>query len=135
MGEGFLKTDITIRKVDKSLGLVIGFAEIFSTVEKGEYFDAGGDARSELAAVEAWADFLQKGQLLGDMHETADGGDVVFAFPLTKGIAESMGITCETYGVLVGVRPSAEGLAKFASGEYSGFSIGGTRGECEVVES
>ena len=134
MPELFTKRDAAVLKVDADLGLVFGFAEI--TEKDGvEYFDLGGDARTEKAMLGAWTDFFLNGQVLGDMHKTADTGDVLFAFPMTKGIAADLGFVGPTYGMLVGIKPSPEGLAKFQSGEYTGFSIGGRRVEEDIVEA
>lgn len=132
MGKKFRKT-CDIAKIDERLGLVFGFAEIIKNKD-GEYFDTQGDARSDFAALSAWTDFMKVGTL-GDMHEgTDEGGQVVFAFPLTEDIAAALDIQTETYGILVGIQPSPAMLAKFISGEYSGFSIGGERVDEEVVE-
>lgn len=133
MGEKFTK-QIDVMKVDTDLGLVMGFAEITEQDGK-EYFDLGGDARTEKALLSAWTDFFKNGQILGNMHEFADSGDVIFAFPMTKGIANDLGFVGETYGMLVGIQPSEDGLAKFQSGEYTGFSIGGTRELEDLVEA
>jgi hypothetical protein len=62
-----------------------------------------------------------------DAGEVVADGGVVFSFPLTEDIAKSLGIACDRTGWLVALRPSAAVLAKFESGEYRGFSIGGTR--------
>lgn len=134
MSADFTKSIDRIVKIDERLGLVFGFAEIFSDAD-GEYFDLQGDARTEKAAIEAWADFHKAGQVLGDMHNGEDSGDVVFSFPLTEDIAKALDIDTEIFGMLVGIKPSPEMLEKFVSGEYTGFSIGGTRLEEEVVEA
>jgi len=59
---------------------------------------------------------------------------VVFLFPLTSELAKAFEIKTERTGVMVGIKPSPEVLAKFESGEYTGFSIGGERLDEEVVE-
>ena len=133
MSAAFTKRDVQILKVDEDLGLVFGFAEI--TEQDGEeYFDLGGDARTEKALLGAWTEFFKNGQVLGDMHTSADSGDVIFAFPMTRAIAKQLDFQGTTYGMLVGIQPSADGLEKFKSGEYTGFSIGGTRVAEEIVE-
>jgi hypothetical protein len=68
------------------------------------------------------------------MHKGDPIGTMVFAFPLTTDIAKAFDITTPRTGLMIGMKPSAEVLAKFKSGEYTGFSIGGKRVEEEVVE-
>jgi len=137
--ETFEVSTSKIIKVDDSLGLVFGYGMVCS---KGgeEYFDTQGDAITEKAMVEAACDFMLHSRVSGDMHKAgADGkaeqdGQVVFAFPLTADIAKAFGIATDTLGLMVAVKPSSDVFAKFKSGEYSGFSIGGARIEEEVVE-
>ena len=60
-------------------------------------------------------------------------GRIPFVFPLTAEIAKSMGIITERTGLMIGMKPSPEGLAKFKAGTYKGFSIGGSYGINEEV--
>jgi hypothetical protein len=55
---------------------------------------------------------------------------IVHSFPLTTDIAKALEITTRKTGWLVAMKPNAGVLAKFASKEYKGFSIGGS-GEFE----
>lgn len=120
-------------KVDEGLGLVFGWGIVCT--ENGEpYFDVQGDHIPEGAMLAATADFMVKSRVSGDMHRSEDGV-AVFLFPLTSEIAKAFGIQCSRTGTLVAVKPSAEVLEKFRTGEYTGFSIGGTRVEEEVVEA
>ena len=80
-----------------------------------------------------FADFMLKSRTSGEMHEAVDG-DVVFLFPLTSELAKAFEIKTERTGIMVGIKPSPAVLAKFESGEYTGFSIGGQRLEEEVVQ-
>jgi hypothetical protein len=118
---------VNVLKVDDTLGLVFGWA-IVSTEDGEPYFDTQGDWIPEESMMKAAADFMGNSRVLGDMHQTAEGGAVVFAFPLTAEVAKAFGIVTKTTGLMIGVKPAnAETLAKFKSGEYSGFSIGGRR--------
>ncbi len=122
-----------VEKIDESLGLVFGWAIVCS--EDGEpYFDTQGDHIPEESMLKAASDFMQTSRLSGEMHQVEDG-TTVFAFPLTEDIAEAFGITCKRTGLPVAIKPSRDVLAKFKSGEYTGFSIGGVREEEEVVEA
>jgi hypothetical protein len=127
-----------VLKVHEKLGLVVGYA-IVSKINGKEYFDHHGDHIPEDAMLKASMAFMKTSRISGDMHQRENGqpvmdGDVVFAFPMTDDIAKSLGITVEKTGLLVGISPSAEVLAKFESGEYTGFSIGGHRILDEEVE-
>jgi len=125
---------VDVLKVDESLGIVFGWA-IVSKVNGVDYFDVQGDNITEAAMLKAAADFMLNSRVLGDMHEKAEGGSVLFAFPLTTDVAKAFGITTKQTGLMIGVKPAnAETLAKFVSGEYTGFSIGGRRGKDEDVD-
>jgi hypothetical protein len=59
----------------------------------------------------------------------------VFAFPMTTDIAKAFGVETKTTGLMIGLKPDNNAmLAKFKSGELTGFSIGGFRIEDEGVE-
>lgn len=123
---GYTGKRCDVVKVSEELGLVFGFA-IVSKIDGEPYFDTQGDHIPEQSMLEAATDFMAGVErTAGDMHKTADG-QVVFAFPLTEDIAKSLGIATRMTGLLIAVRPSADVLAKFRSGEYTGFSIGGRR--------
>lgn len=121
-----------VSTINKKLGIVFGWA--VESMRKGaQHFDTQGDHYAEDAMVADFADFMLKSRVQGEMHEVIDG-DVVFLFPLTSELAKAMEITSERTGVMVGIKPSPAVLAKFESGEYTGFSIGGERLDEEVVE-
>lgn len=124
-----------VAKVDEGLGIVFGWA-IICTEKGADYFDTQDDHIPESSMLKAAADFMCHSRVLGDMHRTAEGGSVVFAFPMTQDIAEAFSLgKAEKTGLMIGVKPaSAETLAKFKSGEYSGFSIGGRRITDEEVD-
>ncbi len=84
--------------------------------------------------LKASADFMQHSRVAKDMHAGDQVGDVVFAFPLTTEIAKSLGIKTKKTGLLIGMKPDAETLKKYVSGDYTGFSIGGKRITDEEVE-
>lgn len=115
----------SVTEVDAGLGLVFGWAMVCT--EKGEdHFDSQGDHIPEDVMVEATSDFMENSRIAKDMHSTADPhGTIVHSFPLTKDIAEAMGITTEKTGWMVAMKPSAEILKKYEDGTYTGFSIGG----------
>lgn len=117
--------------VNEELGLVFGYAAI--TKKDGEdYYDLQKDHFSDSALLDAATDFMLSKRVLGDMHEAADGRGVVFSFVLTEELAKAFGIETSTYGWLVGVKPTPAMFEKFKSGEYTGFSVGGSYKKVKV---
>lgn len=120
-----------IIKVDETLGLVFGWAIVCK--ENGEdHFDLQGHHIPEEVMMKAVADFAQSDRVSLDMHEGDPGNSddmkaqVVFMFPLTEEVAKSFNILTDRTGLMIAVKPNNPAtLAKYASGEYKGFSIGG----------
>ena len=130
-----------VDKVDDQLGLVMGYA-IVCTEDGEPYHDLQGDHITENAMLKASLDFMEHSRLIGEMHARDDQGNVVkrgtvpFLFPLTEDIAESLDLSPRRTGLLIAMRPDADMLAKFRSGELTGFSIGGARiTDEEVVDA
>ena len=114
-----------VLKVDESLGLVFGFA-IVCEKDGTPYYDLQGDHVSESEMLKASLDFMENSQVVDEMHDQDDKGTVVFAFPLASDIAKALKVQTDRTGLLIGIKPNADILAKYKSGEYKGFSIGGT---------
>lgn len=148
--EKFFKAKVT--SVDKQHGLVFGWAMI-SKVDGEDYYDLHGDNIEEDEIIKCTLDYMLHSRLAGDMHvrqvkeikgedgtithveATVPAGKIVYGFPLTTDIAKSFGIETKKTGFLIAMKPdSEEVLGKFASGEYTGFSIGGYRGDDEEVK-
>ena len=125
MSDGF---DIRaeVKKVDESLGLVMGWA-IVSTEDGEPYFDKQGDHIPETAMMEAVTDFMKTARVAGEQHDRMDAGTIVHSFPMTADVAKAFGIETTTTGWMVAMQPDAPMLEKFRSGELTGFSIGGRR--------
>jgi len=118
-------------KVDDELGLVFGFAIVCQ--KNGEdYYDLHNDHIPEDAMLKASTDFMLNSRMAGDMHardasgQPVQDGSVVFAFPLTSEVAKSLNIQTDQTGLLIALKASPAVLDKFKSGEYKGFSIGGS---------
>lgn len=133
--------EVSICKVDEGLGIIFGFAMI-TKVGGEEHIDTQDDAVDEFGMIEAVADFMLTKRTGCVMHErtakgeVVEGGDVIFAFPLTQEISKALDIETSRHGLLIGFRPSdPEDLQKAKRGEYTGFSIGGARIEDEVFEA
>lgn len=124
-----LNTAFNFCKVNKKLGLVLGWA-IVCKKEGKEYFDLQGDHITEEAMLEGATDFMLNSRVAKDMHRS-DGtlpGSIVFAFPMTEDIAKAFGVDPSITGLMVAMKPDDKDiLNKFESGEYTGFSIGGSR--------
>lgn len=132
MGEVVPFRKAEVAKFDPGLGLVFGWGIICT--EKGEdHYDLQGDHIPEPVMVEASTDFMLNARVGKEMHRGEQIGSIVHSFPLTKDIAEAMGIQTEKTGWMVAMKPDAAVLQKFADGTYTGFSIGG---DCayELVE-
>ena len=127
------ETRAKVLKVHEELGLVLGWAIVCT--ENGEpYFDKQDDHIPEDAMLKAAADFMENSRLATEMHDRPGAGTVVFAFPLTADVKKAFDITCKTTGLMIALKPDADMLEKFRSGELTGFSIGGIRGDDEIVE-
>ncbi|MCC8945991.1 hypothetical protein H8A97_13000 [Bradyrhizobium sp. Arg62] len=125
-------TEASVFKVDDSLGLVFGWAIVCN--KSGEaYYDSQGDHIPEDSMLKAAADFMKNSRVAKDMHQGDEIGPVVFCWPMTAEIAKAMGIDTDTTGLMIAMLPPADILAKFKSGDYTGFSIGGYRLQDEEV--
>ena len=119
-----------IAKVDEELGIVFGFAIICKDAG-ADYFDKQHDLIPEEAMLDAALDFMVESGRVDDMHDGVDHRRVVFALPLTTGIAKQLGIETPKTGLLIGMKPSPEVFEKYRSGERRHFSIGGACLEAE----
>ncbi len=130
------RIEVAKTSVDSKLGLVFGFA-IVCKLAGEDYYDSGSldpdgnvysDHISEDEMIVAVTDFMKSARIAKEMHDDAGDGQrgvVVHSFPLTTEIAKALGIETETTGWLVAMQPDADMLAKFESGELTGFSVGG----------
>lgn len=117
-------TAVKVCKVDASQGLVFGFAWI--CMEKDQpYFDLQGEHTPENVMLEASTDFMKNSRTAKAMHDGEPIGEVIYGLPLTTDLAKSLDLKTDKTGFIIGMAPNAAALAKFASGEFTGFSIGG----------
>lgn len=116
-------------KVDSELGLIFGFGIVCKVKEEDvhkEYYDTDNQHIPEDVMLKSTTEFMVGKRINNNDHTDNDVGTVVHSFPLTEDIAKSLGIQSDIYGWLVAVKPDAETLQKFKSGEYKGFSIEGS---------
>jgi len=121
--------------IDEEQGLVMGMAIVCT--ENGEpYFDKQGDHIPEDAMLAAATDFMIHSRVAKEMHDGEEVGSIVFAWPMTADVAKAFGIVTKRTGLMIAMKPGDEEmLEKFRSGEYTGFSIGGSRGKDEEVSN
>lgn len=131
--DGAMDKFFKVEATNDALGLVFGWAIVCKGEDGKDYFDSQDDHIPEDTMLREAADFMQNSRMSKDMHVGDQDGAVVFAFPMTGDIAKSLKITTPQTGLLIAMKPSPDVYAKFASGEYTGFSIGGMRGEDEEV--
>lgn len=124
-----------IAKVNDELGLVFGYAVVCKELDLSkaagdrvmvEHYDTQGHHIPEEVMLKAATDFALNSRASKDMHKGEAVQTAVFNFPMTEEIAKALGITIEKSGWLIALKPTPEILAKYKSGEYTGFSIGGT---------
>lgn len=127
------ETRAKVTKVDDDLGLVFGYA-IVCKVDGEDYYDLHGDHIPEDAMLKAATDFMENSRTAKEMHTGESRGTIIFSWPMTSDIAKAFGIETSQTGLMVAMKPDTDMLAKFKSGELTGFSIGGFRGVDEEVE-
>jgi hypothetical protein len=122
-------------KVSDELGLVFGYAIV--CMEKNDagdwvqHFDTQGHHIPESVMLKAAADFALTEASIAksaskDMHEGDDIQVAPFLFPMTTEMADALGMDIKKSGLLIGLKPTAEVLAMYKSGDRTGFSIGGS---------
>lgn len=120
-----------VSKVDTKLGLVFGWGIVCTEKnhagEFEDHYDLQGDHIPVDVMLEATSDFMLNSREAHDMHKGSASrhGAVVHSMPLTREIAKEFGIETSREGWMIAMKPSPAVLAKFESGEYRGFSIGG----------
>ena len=134
-------------KVDEGLGLVFGWA-IICKIDGEDYYDLNVDRDGEHTGkrvpehipedvmLKAAFDFADETDCPGnEMHVGDAKGRHVFMFPMTEDIAKALEITTKHSGLLIAYKPPPDVLAKFKSGQYTGFSIEGFHVDSELVDA
>lgn len=115
-----------VAKVDESLGLVMGWG-LVCTEDGQPYYDAHGDHISETEMLKAATKFMRTKRAAKIMHDGADVGQVVFAYPVLGDVFKALDLPGPSRtGLVIAWSPDDRSmLAKFKSGEWTGFSFGG----------
>lgn len=119
------RKDGGLKTVDAKHNLVFGYALVDKKNGKDVY-DLHGDNITEDAMIVAAEDFAMNSRMAKEMHRGDAVGAVPFVMPITKELRDFIKDNDQT-GLLIGMKLPDEVLAKFESGEYTGFSIGGKR--------
>lgn len=130
-----------VSRVDEKLGVVFGYA-IVCKVDGEDYYDLNIDQDGERvpehipedAMLKSSTVFMEHHRVAKEMHSGDQTGQVVHSLPLTTDIAKALDIVTDKTGWIIGMKPSKAALAKYASGEYTGFSIGGVRIRNEEID-
>lgn len=138
-------------KANTALGIVYGWA-IVCTKNGKPYFDRAGDHIPEDEMEKSAAEFMASSMSMGVNHQKRDTttldrgtvfvkssaqrmGTIVFAWPVTAEIAKKFGMSVAKTGLLVAAKPDDQKVVdRVSKGELTAFSIGGYRGDDEVVE-
>jgi len=121
-------------KFDESLGVILGWAMV-SKINGKDYFDLQNDNITEKAVFNSSVEFMLNGRAMKIMHKGESVGMTVMAWPMTTEVAKAMGIESRISGLMVMVKPDSEAaLEKARSGDFTGFSIGGSQVEFSDVD-
>lgn len=121
---------ISVLKVDDTLGLVFGWGMICK-VNGEDHYDQQADHIPEDVMLHATSKFMEGDRVAKAMHKGGRIGQIIHSFPLTTEIMKAYGLSQEDglTGWIHALKPSKpEYVAKFATGEWTGFSIGGEGG-------
>ena len=114
---------------------VFGYAAVCKVQDKNgkfiPYVDLEGDHIPEEEMYNASVGYMEGDRIAKHNHEGEQIGVVVFGFPLTEEIANSMEISVKKTGFIIGMRIDSEEVAeKIKKG--MGFSVGGTAYRIEM---
>lgn len=116
------------------LGLVLGWSLICT--EGGErYGDLHGDHVPDESMLRASTEFMKGTRQAKAMHDGEPVGEILFAWPMTREIADAFGVKTERTGLMTAMLPHDHVRKGFLDGTYTGFSIGGKRQEDEILSA
>lgn len=127
MSKQYKELIVPIVKTDMDRRLVFGWGQLV-TKNGEEIFDTDNQSIPKTVALDGWLDYAKGDRLLKQMHKGESRGMVPFIFPFYDDVLKSLGVEnpLGQEGIAVGAFiGDDETLAKFDSGELTGFSIGG----------
>jgi hypothetical protein len=113
-----------VLKADEDAKIVWGWAYV-ATVDGEVSLDHSGEYVSPETLVKAATNFMMNTRVSKVNHTGEKDGDIVHSLPVTKELAEALGIQTNREGWIIGVRVSPTTLQKVQSGLLTSFSIGG----------
>lgn len=119
--------------MDTGLNLVRGWA-VVSSVDGRPYIDLHDDYIPQGPLLKAAIAFMRHSRMSDDMHDERPRSVVVESVVIDDGWCEAFGATLDKRGWAVGIQFPPDIFAKFQSGEYTGFSIGGRLITASAVE-
>jgi len=123
MTEKSFKADIL--KYSEESRLAIGWAYV-CTVNGELSMDHSGEYIRPDVMEKAATDFMIDVRVAKAMHSGPQVGEVVHSLPLTKGIADALGIQSDKEGWIVAIKVHDDAVWNLVkSGKLSSFSIGG----------
>lgn len=122
--------DFTIRgnilKTDNEQRMVWGWASVISK-DGVPVVDSQGDVILPDTLMKAATEFMLSLRVTKEMHSGGKIGEFVHSFPVTKELADALGIVTNQEGWIVACKVYDDATwQKVKSGELSAFSIGGT---------
>ena len=119
-------------KLDPARRLAFGWASVVS--ENGQdLVDLQDDVIDMPSLEDAVYSYMEDSRAAGEMHQQMGIGKVVESFMATTEKLAALGMASVRTGWVVGVRVNEEVWPKVQSGEYGGFSIGGSGTREEVA--
>jgi hypothetical protein len=132
--KGDFAFDIPVAKLVADKNQVFGWASIIE--EAGvPVVDTQNDVITEEDLENAFYGFAKDYGQGGEMHDRTDAGEMIECMVFTKEKQQALGINLGKIGAWVGFEFEPAVFAKFKSGEYTGFSIGGTGRRIEIGEA
>lgn len=122
-----------ILKADNDQRMVWGWASVIT--ENGvPVVDSQGDVIKSETLMKAATDFMLSTRVTKEMHMGGKVGEFIHSLPLTKDIADALGIKSDKEGWIVACKVYDDAVwQKVKSGELKAFSIGG-RAKREKIE-
>lgn len=119
-------TAVPVAKAKNDKNLVLGWAMV-SVEEDGKFYtDTQGTYLSQKLVFDSAVDFMLHSRKSDDMHDERQRGVVVMAWPFLDGLSDEFALPAAKRGFAIGVSFDDVTFKKYESGEYTGFSAGGT---------